>query len=274
MIDEAERGHSSNTSGHSIPSVIATATAVVVDPNTQRIASIKAEVNSKITQFEASERARYEDGPSSVCYLYGHWFSSVLCLFECSFHLMILFIVCFVYLLVASIFFYIILVFSCGKVSINYCENVSHYLKMLGIYSGIWMGLLCNIIVPWAPALYLWKKGQKIERPSGYKSPYDPYHNNQGGCCCSAMLCCFGNVNINPGQPGMPLWLTLQSCLMSIGCCNFCGSLYCGAAAYATGIKSLCENEARVVVANTQNFYQVNYGASSLDELIAREIGY
>lgn len=256
MLDEAEKG--------SIPTTVAEA----IDPNRAILDQKRGVVNQRINQIEADERKQYEDGCSSVLYLYGHWFMSLLCLFEVLFHMMILTFVCFFYIVVASLLYYIILVFSCGKVSISYCENVTHYLKMCGLYWGIWLGLLCNIVAPWDPPLYFWKKGRKLNRPSGSGPNSTSYHSSRD-CCCFTALCCCGEINSIPGMPpDLPLWLMLQSCLMVVGCCNFCGSLYCGPSAYHKAINKVNDREKAVVFTHTQEFYLTNYNVESFEQLI------
>lgn len=228
-----------------------------IDPVQQQIDSIKRDVNTKMDIYESADYAANE---TTCIGLYCHWLLSIIVLFECAFHYMLLgFTLVFV-----SVFYYVALCISCGKLSTGFCTIMSHFFKMFTMYLAFLCGIAGNIFVPWSPPLYYWRRSVKLIRPPGFEKSVHMLKPEDA--CCLACCCCFTS-EISAS------WQIMRAHFGSLGCSCVCG-IYCGPTLYTQGLQRLMETFRQLEEKDTFDFYQKTYSCSSLDQLISSQMGY
>lgn len=200
--------------------------------------------------------------------LYAHWFLTVLAMFEtcarAAVHGFIALIFC--------ALFYFIYCLSCGKTKFfsTFTAFGYHNLKMCSLYAGLVCSLIGNIIMPWNPPLYAFKRTIHLTRPPGVNSTYLDFDGYiRGGCCAICCGSCLPEIGLPKERCLKLLLISYGGSTATLSCCYGAGG---GCMSYATGLERSRLEMVRENETATIDFYQQTYQVSSFDELIARQL--
>jgi hypothetical protein len=184
-----------NAQGASSSSSSSTSSAIrYVDPQVlvkKRVDELRLEVNQRMREWETQSIV---ENDVSVCGLYLHFGWSVIALIECT----IWFLIFMVFQIVLLIVYYIELLLSCGKgctkdstaflqatVMSNSANTAYYFLQIFG--------LTTNLLVPWNPPVFLFKRYDKLNYPR--KTDNTTYRGLSAGprACECCLFCCTGS---------------------------------------------------------------------------------
>lgn len=236
-----------------------------------QIMMLAQEVTQEMSKYE---RRLFLEADQSNCFaLYGHWFLTILAIFETGARLMLHCMIAFFYFVT----FYIVKCLSCGKVGFlrSYESFGQFHMRMTALY----LGLLCvipnNLCVPWNPPFYVFKRGPRLIRPPGAAAGADLGELLRNGCCAMCCASCLPSLPLDPAHSLRFLLVSYgggwahRACLWGDASPATC--LGCGAA-YSVYLQRLRDEMQREADEDTRRFYSQSYSVESFDELVARRL--
>lgn len=244
----------------------------------RRRLALEKEVAAKMRTYEMKS---IEDNEASVLGLYLHFFWTIPALVEC----------CLWFGLYSAgyatlfVFYYLQACFSCGKGCTK--ETNEQMGAMMHGVAARWgyyfvtpTFLLGNLIMPWAPPLYFYKRYEKLTYPSGGYSTYRELtretRENQVPCLC---WCCYectdecmdeeegccacGGIE----KHKIPSYMSVGRHLLTVGCGSACENIDDG--------DIVLERVTKTVEADTAKFFMSTYGGDvkNFEELCNAQLG-
>ena len=232
------------------------------------------ELTNKMDDFEDAEFNRL--GPS-VGGLYIHWFFSFLALIECICRL----IVCGVIIFAWSLVIYLTCCLSCGK-SVNMPAEpfIVVVAGRYGIYSTFLCALVANVLCPFAPTLYFWKRRVVCLRPPGV--PRKRALKTDQHMCCTCPE--FGHALFIQNGVAVPTWKMAQVYLSTVAVLHILGVFHgCNGSSWASlcVVRATAEayldaaSQAIIMDSNedTMRFFRGAYGVDNFEGFLARQHG-
>lgn len=216
-----------------------------------------------------------ENCEASVLGLYLHFFWSIFVLIECS----IWFGLYGAFYIIICALYYLERLASCGKGCTKESDegwNALFYGAgwMFYYYYRSWVFLLGNIIIPWMPPLYFYKRYDQVVYPqhkpkttylelTRKKRSYQSSGNDETDpllcmltCCCTICLdndeCCCSCTGVEDAD--VPAWMLVQQFFFTVG----------GFAACSYDEKDLHDRATQYYEANTMRFYRETYSEYGL----------
>ena len=229
------------------------------------------EVNEAMRLWELRS---LDEQQASVLGLYLHFGWSVFVIIECS----LWFGIYSMLMILIGILYYLENVLSCGKGCTKDSKDAWSDLLVAvgwkwGYYYTSWWWLLGNILMPWAPPLYFYKRYDNVVYPKGTKSRYHELKKRKepSGCieCCFCCLgcfdeddCCYSCASVD--ESDVPPWMSVQGFFVTVG----------GSAACCTDKNTMADRALSFYSDNTERFYKQEYGENikSFDDLFASRL--
>ena len=228
-----------------------------------------------MSKMDAHEDVEFRKLSATVAGLYIHWFFSLLAFVECLLRLIIYGIVIFLW----SLFIYLSCCLSCGKTINAPSEPVMMAaVARYSIYSAFICALISNLLCPFAPVLYFWKRRVVLVRPPGMTRHKPLCHEDHACCTCNE----FGNGMFLANGIDVPVWKMAEIYLSTVAVLHILGG---GCNAWS----SLCEFKCWMaterylswavsdimqdMAADTAIFYDKQYNVTSFEAFLGARYG-
>ena len=220
-----------------------------------------------------------EENEASVLGLYLHFFWTIPALVECC----LWFGIYSAIWALLFVIYYIQFFFSCGKGCTKECnedmrDKLSKIGKRWGYYFVTPTFLVGNLLMPWAPPLYFYKRYDRLLPPKGKRSTYreltrDTREKHVPCVCWCCFVCtdnCMDDEECGCGaieKHDIPLYMSIGRHLLTIGCGNACANIDDDEVILARAMEEAHKD--------TEKFYRSTYGGDvrTFDELCDAKLG-
>ena len=193
-------------------------TRAAQDLETAAMDPVMVALSSHMDDFEDAEFTRLSP---TVAGLYLHWFTSVVALIECVLRLAL----CAIVILVWSLFIYLSCCLSCGKTFNMPSEPLIVAIAgRYSIYSAFLCALIANVVCPFAPTLYFWKRRATLIRPPGMMRKR-PLRTDEHACCTCSQE--FGHTMFVTNGVSVPTWKMSEVYLSTVALLHILGDWRC-----------------------------------------------
>ena len=250
-----------------------------VDPGT-RIMALARTITHDMVELEKEQMKSIH-----VCHKYGHFFFSLLAMFE----LLVRIALSLSIVLIGYVFYAIVNCISCGDMPVwKWLKNRQYICSM---YLYLCSKVFSNLCFPYAPSAYSFhNKKETLSRPHirGVTSTKEELHGLQdsiesgltqiGAClCCGACIICCHSCNTPDTKyhkPNLPWYKIMQTFLISYGGCNAFKFGYCcgNEQTYESFINDLMDEAEKENIEATTAYYNTKYRVANFTELVHQQL--
>jgi hypothetical protein len=237
---------------------------------------VMLQLTARMDDFEDGEFVRLSP---TVGGLYIHWFFSLIAMIECIIRLFVVIVI----IAFWSLFIYISCCISCGKTYNMPSEPIILALgSRYSIYSAFLCALIANVVCPFMPTLYFWKRRVTLLRPPGMPRRR-PLKVDDLSCisCCLCSCPEFGHSMFISNGVSVPTWKMAEVYLSTVALLHILGDYQCRFDAWPSlcsmhpGVERYLAEASQAIILDimedTKRFFQGAYRCDSFETFLATQ---